>query len=138
MSSTGNKLFQQREKRKMSQAEFAELLGMSQSAYSRLEKGETKLDFDQIKHIAKALGIPAHELLPEWISFNNNHHQGQGGVIFGDYIYNANPVENELLLKNEVELLKQKVAFLEEKNSLLENQLKTLQSLLKDTKKLDV
>jgi len=42
----GQKLLQERENRKMTQAEFAELLGMSQSTYARLERNESKADLE--------------------------------------------------------------------------------------------
>lgn len=52
-----------RKERKLSQTEIAEVLGISQNAYSRIERGETKLTVDRIKTIAKTLNISYHDLL---------------------------------------------------------------------------
>jgi len=61
------------------------------------------------------------------ITFSHQHHQGQGGVIFGDFVYN-NYGENAH--NNEITLLQEKLAHAEDKIRLLENQLSVLQNLL--------
>ncbi len=44
----GNRLLIAREDRKLNQAEMAELLGVSASTYSRLERNETCIDAEQM------------------------------------------------------------------------------------------
>ena len=129
-----------REGRKKTQAEFAELHGMSVSAYQRLERGETKVDLEMMKKIAETLQIPVQELLPE-LSFNNsnsNHHQqgyGYGGVIIGNLIISTHPTEVEHTLQQENSELKLKITFLEEKINLLEQTLNDFRIYLSEGKR---
>lgn len=44
--------------RNYNQSEFSELIGMSQSAYSKLEKGITELTYDRYFQLVKILDIP--------------------------------------------------------------------------------
>lgn len=83
----GHRLLQIREERKMSQHEMSELLSMSSSAYSRLERGETSLPFEDLPGVAKALGIGVQDLLPDTLTINNSNNSNQSGLIFGN-IYN--------------------------------------------------
>lgn len=52
-----------REQKKLRHEEMADRLGISQSAYSRLEKGDAKLDVDRLRKIAEILEVPVEELL---------------------------------------------------------------------------
>lgn len=45
------------------EADVAGALGMSRSAYSRLECGQTRMDLDRLVGIAKVLGVAPWELL---------------------------------------------------------------------------
>lgn len=45
------------------EVDVAEALGMSRSAYSRLGRGQTRLDLDRLVGIAKVLGVAPWELL---------------------------------------------------------------------------
>ncbi len=54
-----------RKEKKLSQTEIAEILGISQNSYSRIERGETKLTIDRIKEIATILKIPYTELITQ-------------------------------------------------------------------------
>ena len=83
----GHRLLQIREERKLSQAEMSELLGMSGSAYSRLERGETSLAFEELPNVAKSLGIGVQDLLPDTLTIHNSNNSNQSGLIFGN-IYN--------------------------------------------------
>ncbi len=120
----GHKLLAVREDRKLTQAEVADLLGIPQATYSRIERNETSVTLDKITNFAKELQVSIHELLPETVSVtNNNNHSGQGGgVIFGNqYFYVGNDViknslveENKKLQSTLTELAK-KIAELEDK-----------------------
>jgi transcriptional regulator with XRE-family HTH domain len=52
-----------REQKRLRHEDMAERLGISQSTYSRLETGDTKLDVERLKGIAEALDVPLEELL---------------------------------------------------------------------------
>ncbi|EEI91064.1 DNA-binding helix-turn-helix protein [Sphingobacterium spiritivorum ATCC 33300] len=53
-----------RENLKVSQEAVAFKLDMSQAAYSKIERGETKVKVDQVYKIAHLFGISVYELLP--------------------------------------------------------------------------
>lgn len=78
----GEKLLAIRQERQLSQEEMAELLAVSQSTYSRIEKSETSLEFDRVMQFAQALQVHFSELLPDVINMNNNA-TGPGSINFG-------------------------------------------------------
>jgi len=49
------------------QSYLAEVLGISSMSYSRLERGESKLDVDRLQVIAKALEVPVAAFFEEII-----------------------------------------------------------------------
>jgi len=133
----GTRLFSERENRRLTQAEMAELLHVSPSTYARIERNETSVEIEQITHFAKKLEIPIQEFLPETISVNNSSHQNnqnaQGLVLGNIYNYNYSDPEKsqELALKNqEIEFLRKEIAFLRTE---VEN-LKEIVALLKENK----
>jgi len=83
----GGRIQQIRIDRKLSQVEMAEILNMSSSAYSRLERGETSVSFEELPAIANNLGIGVQDLLPDTLTINNTQNTNQSGLIFGN-IYN--------------------------------------------------
>lgn len=84
----GSRLYQIREERKLSQAEMSDLLGMSASTYSRVERGEAAVAFEDLPKYSSVLGIGVQDLLPETLSINNNSTSHQGGMVFGNIINN--------------------------------------------------
>jgi transcriptional regulator with XRE-family HTH domain len=85
----GHKIKKIRDERNISQAEMAELLGMSQSAYSRMERDETQVVMDELVRYAKTLNVPIQEFLPDFINVQNVNDHGQGGpnLIMGNFHY---------------------------------------------------
>ena len=66
-----------REAKKLRHEDMAERLGMSRSAYSRLETGEVKLDVDRLQQIADVLDVPPEELLNDQpVVFNALNNSG--------------------------------------------------------------
>lgn len=53
----GKILAQQREARSIKQGDLAATLGLSQSAYSRLESGDSVLNLSQLRNAARELGL---------------------------------------------------------------------------------
>lgn len=72
-----------REDRQMNQEEMADLLAMSQSTYSRLERNESMLPFEDLTRVAEKLKVPVQELLPEIFTVNNNPTDHANGIVFG-------------------------------------------------------
>lgn len=60
----------------ISQEAIAYELGISQAAFSKMERGETQVRVDTLRHIAKFLGVTLQELLPEPM-------EGNGINLFG-------------------------------------------------------
>lgn len=60
----GTIIRQKRESLKISQEAVAYVLNMSQAAYSKIERNETKLKVEQVYKIADYFGITIYELLP--------------------------------------------------------------------------
>src|SRR5690606_19117656 len=66
-----------RKQRKLRDEDMAERLGISQSTYSRLEKGEIKLDVERLHKIAEVLEVPVEDLLnPEPVVFHAHDNKG--------------------------------------------------------------
>ena len=57
------KIKQLRKKHGYSQEDVAILLNMEQNTYSRLERGETKIDIERLLQIAQLYKISIHDLL---------------------------------------------------------------------------
>ncbi|UIR54797.1 helix-turn-helix transcriptional regulator [Sphingobacterium sp. SRCM116780] len=60
----GTFIRQKRENLRISQEAVAFILDMSQAAYSKIERNETKVKVDQVYKIANYFGISIYELLP--------------------------------------------------------------------------
>lgn len=60
----GNFIRQKRESLRISQEAVAFVLDMSQAAYSKIERNETKVKVDQVYKIADYFGVSVYELLP--------------------------------------------------------------------------
>lgn len=110
----GDKLHAIRSKREMSQDDFAELLGLSKSAYGRLEKKETSIELERLIQIADKLNVPLTEVLPDTLSLTNNS-SGQGAINFGTITtYNIYAVEEGMKsLMEENEQLKETISSLQ-------------------------
>ena len=72
----------------MNQEEMADLLAMSQSTYSRLERNEAMLPFEDLTRVADKLKIPVQELLPEIFTVHNNPSGHANGIVFNNIINN--------------------------------------------------
>lgn len=72
----------------MNQEEMAELLAMSQSTYSRLERNEAMLPFEDLARVAEKLKVPVQELLPEIFTVHNNPSGHANGIVFNNIINN--------------------------------------------------
>jgi transcriptional regulator with XRE-family HTH domain len=120
----GNKLLAIREERKINQAEMAELLNMSISAYQRLERSETFANYEQVMAFSKTLEVPIQEFLPDNITISTRQDQnGHIGLVMGN-IYNYGDKE----LTTEIEKLRLQLNHKDEKISLLETTITDLRN----------
>ncbi|OOS25421.1 hypothetical protein B0681_05270 [Moraxella porci DSM 25326] len=119
---THDKIRQLRELKKITQEEFAEKLSMSPSGYSKIERGESKLNLDKLQKIADLLAVSIVDLLP---TESNIIHNLNGAVNFqGTYHqYTGNNQEEVtrllLIIDHQKELLLQKDKELEAKDELI-------------------
>jgi transcriptional regulator with XRE-family HTH domain len=102
----GQRLLTIRNDRQLTQAEMSDLIGVSQSAYSRIERNESSVDIEDVMRFSKILQVPVQEFLPETMSIHYENHQGQGGpnLIFGDYHYHGTTPELQELVRQLVTL----------------------------------
>ncbi|TAE00156.1 MAG: XRE family transcriptional regulator [Bacteroidetes bacterium] len=121
----GTRLLALREDRKMSQAEMADLLGVSAPTYSRLERNETSVDLEQIVHYSKILKVPVQEFLPETITINGSNHNGNIGLVIGT-VNSYSDKDSQL----QIEKLQLLLTAKDEKIAFLETRIKDLEELL--------
>lgn len=69
----GNFIRQKRESLRISQEAVAFVLDMSQAAYSKIERNETKVKVDQVYKIADYFGVSVYELLPPSLASDFTH-----------------------------------------------------------------
>ena len=95
----GRKIKTLREIRNLTQSHLAQELGLTQSAYSKIELGEVELSYSKLETVAKVLGMKPEEIISfnESMVFNVMHNQT--GITNG-YVYNAHS-ENEIALYEE-------------------------------------
>lgn len=117
---THQKIAALRKASKKSQVEVAELLGISQNAYSMIERGVTRLTIDRIKEIANIFEIPYNDLFTT-----------RNGVT---QTYEVTPEQLERekeTLEKETEYLKKELKYKETIINLLEENVSPLREIIK-------
>ena len=119
----GHKIKKLRELRNFSQEYMADQLGLSQSAYSKLETDQTELTYNRLSKIAELLQVTISDIenFDEKIIFTFNVNDtavNYGGNYYQNH-YNTD--------KKVIELLEDKVKLLEEKNRFLEERVRVLE-----------
>ena len=97
-----------RDERRLLQNEMAELLGLSPSAYARIERNETQIAYDKLPEFSEKLGVPVQELLPDTLTITNHNqsHGHGGGVFFGNQYVYVGETEAIKSLNAQIEALK--------------------------------
>ncbi len=129
-----------REDKHFTQAMMAEKLGLSETGYAKIERGESKLGIDRIQQIANILEVNMAELIPFGdegaIVFNNsndnfsnssNFSLALGNPALESEIANLRSMvdsKNEVISSRdrEIEALRQQIAVLEKLVDVLNNQ----------------
>ena len=115
----GQKIKKLRELKNLTQTHLADHLAVSQSAYSKIELGESEVTFTKLEIISEALGMKPEDVITfnESLVFNVIQSKEKE---FGDI--NNSMIENERkLYQDQINLLKEEVAYLKQ---LLEKVLK--------------
>jgi transcriptional regulator with XRE-family HTH domain len=107
----GTKIKKLRELKNLTQEHMASVIGITQSAYSRMELGETEITYSKLVRIAGELGMKPEDVIAfnESMVFNVMHNQtGNGLIIQNNTLVN----EERDLYKLQIETLKEEVAYL--------------------------
>ena len=107
----GKKIKMLRELRNLTQEHMAGVLGVTQSAYSRMEIGETEITYSKLARIATEIGMKPEDIISfsESMIFNVMNNQTGNGLV----IQNNHPTNEEReLFKQQIETLKNEVDYL--------------------------
>jgi transcriptional regulator with XRE-family HTH domain len=112
------KLIQKRNEKGFTQNDLAEYLGISQTQYSRKEKGEIEIKDNELERIAKLLETDVEDIKEDEQKNITNYFENStyNGSMSGNYYCNV----PEFLLENQreyIEMLKERIAFLEKENA---------------------
>ncbi|MCR6637508.1 MAG: helix-turn-helix domain-containing protein [Sporocytophaga sp.] len=129
MSTLGVKIKKLRELRNLTQGHMAEKLGISQSAYSKIELDETNVGYERLEQIARALDVSVQDVLAfdEKMFFSVMHNQNSS---VGYVVHN-----NVQLAEKEREHYEEKIKLLEDKIKLLTEKCELLSEEVKRLKK---
>lgn len=111
----GQKIKKIRELKNLTQTYLAKELGITQSAYSKIEMGEIEVTYGKLEKISETLGIKPEEIIAfnESMVFNVMNNQN-GGNVFSQ-IHQNNLSDNERkLYQDQIDLLKEELDYLKE------------------------
>ncbi len=110
----GQKIKKIRELRNFTQQHMAQELGVTQSAYSKMEMGESDITYKKLEHISSILGIPVDEIVTfnDQMVFNVMHNQTGNGLVV-----------NKGISDQERALYEDQIQFLKEQNEYLKRML---------------
>ena len=116
----GQKIKKLRELKNFTQSHVANELGITQSAYSKIELGETEVSYSKLTRIAEIFGMSPEEIVSfnEQMIFNIMHNQTGNGFVI-----------NKGVSENEKRLYEDQIAQLKSENTYLK---RVLDKMLKD------
>ena len=111
----GQKIKKLRELKNLTQTHLAEQLGVTQSAYSKIELGETEVKFNQLEKISEALGMKPEDV----IAFNdqmvfNITNNPNGGIVFSHVHQNGITDNERKLYQEQIKQLKEEISYLKQ------------------------
>jgi transcriptional regulator with XRE-family HTH domain len=115
----GQKIKKLRELKNLTQSHVANELGITQSAYSKLEMGETEITYQKLTRISEILGMSPEEITSfnEQMIFNVMHNQTGNG-----FVLQKGLSDNEKrLYENQIQSLKDEIQYLKK---ILDNMIK--------------
>jgi transcriptional regulator with XRE-family HTH domain len=110
----GQKIKKLRELKNLTQTHMAQELSVTQSAYSKMELGESEVTYGRLEKISSVLGMKPEDVITfnESMVFNVMNNQN-GGNVFGD-INNSISENERKLYQDQIDILKEEVAHLKE------------------------
>ncbi|MGD1318175.1 helix-turn-helix domain-containing protein [Chryseobacterium sp. 2R14A] len=118
------KIKEYRKKKGFSHENMADELNISQAAYSKIEKNETKLTVDRLYQIAEILEAPVYELLdttPNNIYNQQNFYDASVGYQDIQNLYQENKDKTEKIETLYEERLKDKDKMIEQLQDIIKN-----------------
>jgi len=111
----GQKIKKLRELKNLTQTHLADQLGVSQSAYSKIELGESEVTFSKLEKISEALGMKPEEVIAfnESMVFNITNNPN-GGNVFSHINHNSISETERQLYQDQINLLKEEVSYLKQ------------------------
>ena len=108
----GQKIKKLRELKNLTQTHLAQELGITQSAYSKIELGESEVTYGRLEKISSVLEMKPEDVIAfnESMVFNVMHNQN-GGNIFRDINNKVSDTERQLY-QDQIKLLKEEVTYL--------------------------
>ncbi len=107
----GLKIKKIRELKNLTQEHVAGKLGMTQSAYSKIENEESDISYKRLEQIASLFGMLPEELISfnDALVFNLTNNKKANGMVINQMSANEKKVYEDhiLTLKNEIQHLKQ-------------------------------
>ena len=106
----GQKIKKLRELKNLTQSHIANELGITQSAYSKMEQGETDITYQKLTRISEILGMSPDEIASfnEQMIFNLMHNQTGSG-----FVLQKGLSDNEKrLYEDQIKTLKEEVQYL--------------------------
>ena len=93
----GQKIKKLRELKNLIQTHLAQELGVTQSAYSKIEIGESEVTYSKLEKISSVLGMKPEDVIAfnESMVFNVMNNQN-GGNVFGDINNTISETERQL------------------------------------------
>jgi transcriptional regulator with XRE-family HTH domain len=106
----GQKIKKLRELKNFTQEFMAKELNLSQSAYSKIESGETDIPYSRLEEVAQVLGMRPEDVVAfnEHMVFNVMHNQTGNGLV----IQNQLAPGEKKLYEEQIELLKKEIEYL--------------------------
>jgi transcriptional regulator with XRE-family HTH domain len=104
----GQKIKKLRELKNLTQSHMAHELGVTQSAYSKMELGESEVTYGRLEKISSVLGMKPEDVITfnESMVFNVMNNQN-GGNVFGD-INNSISENERKLYQDQIDILKRR------------------------------
>ena len=99
----GNKIKKLRELKDFTQEHLAEKLGITQSNYSKIEKGTIDIQYSKLEEIAKILDVTVEDIIGFNMVFNLKNNKKANGVVINQISQNEKKLYAEYIEALKVE-----------------------------------
>ena len=112
----GEKIKKIRELKNYTQEYVANSLGMTQSAYSKIEKGDSDISYSKLEKVAEILQLRPEDIISfnEHLVFNVMHNQNGNGLVINQYADEVK-ILYERLLQEQKERYETEIRYLKER-----------------------